>query len=165
MRIPAMMGAVVLLILTTCGEARAQSHSGRGGGVVLQPWEGERLTFCDSPELSATIKVDSATVGAQRFSMGTGELAPRTSNASRGHRMDELIYFVRGRGWGAVGTDTVPVHSGTTLYLPQGLPHAFINPTDEVMEFVWVSAPGGFAEQLRSVGVPLGTTCPTPATR
>lgn len=165
MRIRTITAVLVLLVLTSSGEARAQTHPERGGGVVLQPWEGERLTFCDSPELSVTIKVDSATIGARRFSMGTGQLAPRSSNASRGHRMDEVIYFVRGQGWSVVGTDTVPVHSGTTLYLPLGLPHAFINPTDEVMEFVWVSAPSGFAEQLRGAGVPPGTKCPASAVR
>lgn len=68
-----------------------------------------------------------------------------------------------GRGWTVVGTDTVPVHTGTTLYVPQGVPHAFINPTDEVMEFVWVVAPRGFEEGLREAGVPPGTACPPPA--
>lgn len=166
MRTLLVMCTVAVLVPAAGSEARAQTHPERQGGAVLQPWEGERLTFCDSPELSVTIKVDSAVTGAKRFSMGTGVLAPRTSNASRGHRtVDELIYFVRGRGWSVVGTDTVPVHPGTTLYLPQGIPHAFINPADEVMEFVWVDAPGGFAESLRSVGVPPGAACPSPTGR
>ena len=107
-----------------------------------------------------TLKVDSATAGATRFSMATGELAPRTSNASSGHQHDEIIYFVRGMGQAVIGSDTVPVHTGTTLYLPQRLPHAFINPTDQATEFVWVVAPRGFEERFRTVGVPLGTPCP-----
>lgn len=140
--------------LAAGGELSAQS------AAVVQPWEGERLTFCDSPELSVVLKVDSARTGARQFSMGTGELAPKTSNASRGHRTDEIIYFTGGMGTAVLGRDTVPVHQGTTLYIPLGLPHAFSNPTDVPMEFVWFVAPRGFEEALRSAGVPARSMCP-----
>lgn len=160
----AVMVATAVLILTSGviaeAQARAQVQPDRQGAVVVQPWEGERLAFCDTPELSAVLKIDSATAGAMRFSMGTGELAPRSSNAGRHRGNDEIIYFVRGRGEAVLGTDTVPVHTGTTLYVPQEVRHAFINPTDEVMEFVWVIAPRGFEKSLREAGVPPGTPCP-----
>lgn len=164
--IPPLVCLLVFLFLTgAASEAGAQAgaHPNVSRGAVVQPWEGERLTFCDSPELSATLKVDSATVGAKRFSMGTGVLAPRSSNTGRHRSNDEIIYFVRGTGQAVLGPDTVPVHPGTTLYVPQGLSHAFVNRIDEPMEFVWVIAPRGFEEALREVGVPPGTPCPHPA--
>lgn len=165
MRFTRVLVALLVLLPGMATEARAQAAPSASSprGAVVQPWEGERLKFCDAPELSVVLKVDSATAGATRYSMGTGSLAPRMSNASAGHRHDEIIYFVRGLGQAVVGTDTVPVHPGTTLHLPMGLRHAFINPSDEVLEFVWVVAPRGFEEGLREVGVPPGTPCPQSA--
>jgi mannose-6-phosphate isomerase-like protein (cupin superfamily) len=144
----------LFMILGTAAHVPAQT------ATAVQPWEGERLTFCDSPELSVVLKVDSARTGARQFSMGTGELAPQSSNASRGHRTDEIIYFTRGMGTAVLGTDTVPVHPGTTLYIPLGVPHAFSNPTDVKMEFIWFVAPRGFEEALRSGAAPPNTLCP-----
>lgn len=156
-----------LLVFVPCAasDAAAQGPPAAGAvnGAVVQPWEGERLVFCDAPELSVTLKVDSATAGATRFSMGTGVLAPRSSNTGRHRSNDEIIYFVRGIGQAVLGSDTVPVHPGTTLYVPMGLSHAFVNPTDGPLEFVWVVAPRGFEEGLRRVGVPPGSRCPAPA--
>jgi mannose-6-phosphate isomerase-like protein (cupin superfamily) len=147
---------VIALYMTLAAGAQVSAQS----ATVVQPWEGERLAFCDSPELSVVLKVDSARTGARQFSMGTGELAPKTSNASRGHRTDEIVYFTRGMGTAVLGRDTVPVHRGTTLYIPLGLPHAFTNPTDVPMEFVWFVAPRGFEEGLRAAGVPSHSMCP-----
>lgn len=150
---------VLVAAAATEGSAQNVSPANSHGGMVVQPWEGQRLEFCDSPELSVTLKVDSAMAGATRFSMGTGQLAPRSHNTGRHRNNDEIIYFVRGMGQAVLGPDTVPVHPGTTLYVPQGLVHAFVNPMAEAMEFVWVVAPRGFEEALREVGVPPGTPC------
>ncbi len=165
----AILTLVPLLVLLsgafTEAGAQAEAHPKRQGGTVVQPWEGEQLKFCHAPELTAVLKVDSATAGATRFSMGTGGVAPRSSNGGRHAGVEEITYFVRGRGWGVVGTDTVPIHPGTTMYVPEGVYHAFINPTDEEMEFVWVVAPRGLEDSFRARGVPPGTPCPPTAPR
>lgn len=158
---------VVLLSLIsgvfTKAEAQIQVQSKPKGGMVVQPGEGAKFIFCNSPELALTLKVDSAQAGATRMSMGTGELAPGTTHGPAQHPgVDEIVYIVRGRGQAGVGTGTVPVGPGSTLYLPDGISHTLTNVSEEPIEFVWIMAPWGVEEGLRQFGVPAGTPCPQP---
>jgi len=129
-------------------------------GLAIPPGGGHTVTFCTSPEISATIKIDPPSGGSTRFSMGTAELAPRSSNSGVHRTTDEIIYFVRGTGTAQIGEETVVVEPGTTLFIPEGLRHSFTNSSDEPMEFVWVFAPAGFEAGFRTSGVAPGTACP-----
>ncbi len=141
-------------------DAVAQAHSTVQRQYLIQPSEGEHLVFCSAPELSVTIKVDSVATGATRFAMGTAELAANDSNAGVHEDVDEVVFFLEGRGRAFVAEDTVAVRSGLTMYVPQGIWHGFINTTEAVMRFVWVVSPEGLAQRFRSAGLPPGSDCP-----
>lgn len=71
-------------------------------GVILAPGGGSQL-FCDTPHLDVTVKVGNAQ-NSTSMEMGTARLAAGTENFGR-HRVDEIIYFVRGRGFATVGDE------------------------------------------------------------
>ena len=121
-------------------------------GHVLQPDEGLKLIFCSAPGLSVTIKVDSVSGGATRLAMGTAEIAPRASNVGIHRDEDEIIYFSGGRGRAILGTDTVAVDPGATMYVPHGVRHGFMNGGDAPLQFVWVDVPGALASKFRAAG-------------
>jgi mannose-6-phosphate isomerase-like protein (cupin superfamily) len=156
----AFLPSTVFLSLVCVTHAAAQVHSTVQRQYLIQPTEGEHLVFCSAPELSVTIKVDSVATGATRFAMGTAELAANDSNAGVHQGVDEVVFFLEGRGLAFVEDDTVAVRSGLTVYVPQGVWHGFINTTAAVMRFVWVVSPQGLAQDFRSVGLPPGSECP-----
>lgn len=150
--------ATVLWSLGAGTIAGAQVEPGQSR-YIIQPAEGDRLRFCDSPELTVTIKVDSVATGATRFAMGTAELTTRNFGIHRGE--EEIIYFTRGQGLAVVGADTVMFQPGTTMYVPPDVRHGFINTAEEPAEFVWFMAPRGFEERMREGAAPPGA-CPAP---
>ncbi len=156
---------ILLLVLAACasGPASIQSAPLPQSRYVIQPSEGERLRFCDTPELTVTIKVDSVRTGATRFVMGTAELT--TQNFGRHRGEDEIIYFTKGRGRAVVGEDTVAFQPGTTMYVPANVRHGFINTGREPVKFVWFMAPRGLEQRFREGAAPPGTQCPSPVTR
>lgn len=155
-----LLSLLLLLALAACTarEGRIPAYAARPHRYIIQPGEGEHLRFCDTPELSVTIKVDSVRTGATRFVMGIAELT--TQNFGRHRNEDEIIFFTRGRGRAVIAEDTVPFRPGTTMYVPQGVRHGFINTGREPVEFVWVSAPRGFETRLREGASPSGP-CPS----
>ncbi len=156
---------LALLPLALTGSSRSGSTSElvaqQPTGAVIPPDEGEKLIFCGAPGLSATIKVDSASTGATRLAMGTAEIAARSSNVGVHRDEDEVVFFYRGSGSAILGSDTVPTEPGTTMFVPRGLRHGFINPGDSSLVFVWVVVPGSLAQRFRSVGRPVGRSCPS----
>lgn len=138
-----------------CSSLSAQSTL---GGRILSPAEGEPLVLCHAPDLSINIKVDSATTGATEFSMGTASLIVGGSNSGV-HDVDEITYFTHGRGRGIIGTDTVAVEPGSTMYVPRGVRHGFINTGGSALQFVWVVSPRGLEDRFRVRGVRPGLSC------
>ena len=67
------------------------------------------------------------------------------------HHQEETIHALKGRYKVRIGDETFVCEEGGFAYLPAGLPHAFLNLTDEPGELVMVFAPGGghrFFEEL-----------------
>ena len=67
------------------------------------------------------------------------------------HRQEETIHALKGRYKIQIGADSFHCEEGGFAYLPSGLPHAFLNLTDEPGEIVVVYTPGGghrFYEEL-----------------
>jgi mannose-6-phosphate isomerase-like protein (cupin superfamily) len=129
-------------------------------GSVIPAHAGTPLIFCRSPGLSVNIKVDSASTRATRFAAGTAELAAGAVNAAAHTNNDEAIYFLTAGGRAFVGTDTIEIHPGLMLYVPQGLHHGFVSPPDRPVRFVWMIAPQELARGFRARGVPPGSACP-----
>src|SRR6202008_1245822 len=59
------------------------------------------------------------------------------------HSQEETIHVVIGRFKVRIGDELPPLEPGGFAYLPAGLPHAFLNLTDEPAELIVVYAPGG----------------------
>ena len=67
------------------------------------------------------------------------------------HRQEEAIHVLSGRFKIQVGDETFRCDEGGFAFLPSGVPHAFLNLTDEPGEIVVVYTPGGghtFYEEL-----------------
>lgn len=131
-----------------CRSQRTQSPS---AGKFIQPAEGESLVICTAPELAVTIKVDSATLNAKPFTMGTATLVVGGSNFGT-HDFDEITYFIGGRGRGVIEADTADLEPGTTMWVPKGVRHGFINTGGTPLQFVWVVSPRGLEESFRARG-------------
>ena len=137
----------------------SSAAAARSSGYVLQPHEGERLIFCDSPALAVNIKVSPATTGDAPFAMGTAELSG--TNAGTHRNEDEIIYFVSGTGSAFVGDRKVRIEPGVTMYVPRGVRHGFTSEGDDPVRFVWVIAPTGLEERFRAGGHPPSFNCST----
>ena len=67
------------------------------------------------------------------------------------HLQEETIHVLTGSYKIQIGDETFRVGEGGFAYLPSGVPHAFLNLTDEPGEIVVVYTPGGghrFYEEL-----------------
>jgi quercetin dioxygenase-like cupin family protein len=67
------------------------------------------------------------------------------------HEQDEAIHVLSGRFKVRIGDQQHTLEPSGFAYLPAGLPHAFVNLTDQPAELIIVFAPGGghkFFEQL-----------------
>jgi quercetin dioxygenase-like cupin family protein len=67
------------------------------------------------------------------------------------HHQDETLHVLKGRFKVRIGDEQHTLEPGGFAYLPAGLPHAFLNLTDQPAELIIVFAPGGgrkFFEEL-----------------
>lgn len=143
-----------LIVLSLLGQGSGLV-GGSGGapkqtGHVLQPAQGERLFFCDAPDLNVNIKIDSVTTGASQFAMGTAELNGSNTGTHQGE--DEIIFIYEGRGRVLVGEDWFDAGPGTTMYVPRGVRHGFTSEGGP-LRFVWMIAPPGLGSRFREGGV------------
>jgi mannose-6-phosphate isomerase-like protein (cupin superfamily) len=170
MRVSAAAGGLVLLLVgcvprspvnpAGTGSAATAATTPRGSLIPLHA--GTPLVFCRTPGLSVNVKVDSVATGATRFAAGTAELAPGAVNAAAHASNDEAIYFLSAGGRAFVAADTIDIHVGLMLYVPQGVHHGFVSAPDSPVRFVWMIAPQDLARGFRARGVPPGSACPAP---
>jgi quercetin dioxygenase-like cupin family protein len=67
------------------------------------------------------------------------------------HHQDETLHVISGRFKVRIGDENHTLEPGGFAYLPAGLPHAFLNLTDEPAELIITFTPGGghkFFEEL-----------------
>jgi quercetin dioxygenase-like cupin family protein len=111
-------------------------------GYILGPGEGQAA-------MSHIIKADPV-LGSNRLGLGTQVIASGRGIEFHAHGLaDEILYVVRGRGIGAVGTTKAPLLPGSIIYAPAGAWHA-IHAEDE-MEVMWISSPPEFSNYLRNL--------------
>jgi quercetin dioxygenase-like cupin family protein len=134
-----------LLFFAAFGSATF-AHSTRAAdsieGYILGPEEGQ-------PAMNHLVKVDPA-LGSKHLGLGTQILKPGRGIEFHAHGVeDEILYVVRGRGIGAVGTAKARLEPGSIIYTPAGAWHAVH--AEEEMEIVWVSSPPEFSRYLRDL--------------
>jgi quercetin dioxygenase-like cupin family protein len=76
------------------------------------------------------------------------------------HHQDETIYVLSGRFKVRIGDELHTLDSGGFAYLPAGLPHAFLNLTDQPAELIIVFAPGGGHKFFEELGPATRTATP-----
>jgi mannose-6-phosphate isomerase-like protein (cupin superfamily) len=108
-----------------------------------------------------TVKLDSAASDRQ-FSM-VEALAFRSTEPPRHiHRNeDEAWYILEGAMTFHVGDDVLPATSGSFVFAPRGIPHAFTVDIEPTRVLVFAS-PGGFEQFALEVGEPAAGDEPPP---
>jgi quercetin dioxygenase-like cupin family protein len=76
------------------------------------------------------------------------------------HHQEETIYVLRGRFKVRIGDELHTLDPGGFAYLPAGLPHAFLNLTDQPAELIIVFAPGGGHKFFEELGPATRTATP-----
>lgn len=116
---------------------------------VLAPGEGLRLQ--SGPGRDLIFKVTGEDTGGA-FDYFIVEVAPHGGPPLHvHHKQEETIHALKGRYKIRIGDEVFVCEEGGFAYLPSGIPHAFLNLTDEPGEIVVVYTPGGghkFYEEL-----------------
>ena len=68
------------------------------------------------------------------------------------HHQDETIHVRVGQFKVRIGEDLFELEEGGFAYLPKGIPHAFVNLTDEPAELILTFTPGGGAAFFAELG-------------
>jgi len=117
--------------------------------LVHAPEDGLRLQ--SGPGRDLIFKVTGDDTGGA-FDYFTVEVAPHGGPPLHvHHRQEETIHVLSGRFKVRVGDELHVLEPGGFAYLPSGLPHTFLNLTDEPAEIIVVYTPGGcqaFYEEL-----------------
>jgi quercetin dioxygenase-like cupin family protein len=118
------------------------------GPKVLEPAEGLRLQ--SGPGRDLVFKVTGEDTGGA-FDYFIVEVAPKGGPPLHvHHKQEETIHILRGHYKIQIGEETFRCREGGFAYLPSGVPHAFLNTTEDPGEIV-VYTPGGghkFYEEL-----------------
>jgi quercetin dioxygenase-like cupin family protein len=117
--------------------------------TVLAPDEGLRLQ--SGPGRDLIFKVTGEETGGA-FDYFVVEVAPKGGPPLHVHRaQEEAIHVLKGRFKIRIGEGVFYCEEGGFAYLPSGVPHTFLNLTDEPGEVIVVYTPGGghrFYEEL-----------------
>jgi quercetin dioxygenase-like cupin family protein len=79
------------------------------------------------------------------------------------HRQEETIHVLSGRFKVRCDEEEQVLEQGGFAFLPSGLPHAFLNLTNEAAEIVVVYTPGGCASFYEELGPLTRSGAPDPA--
>jgi len=119
---------------------------------VLAPGEGLCLQSGPGRDLVFKVTGDDTRGALDYF---TVEVAPGGGPPLHvHHQQEETIHVLSGRFKVRIGDQFHTLEPGGFAYLPSGLPHAFLNLTDEPAEIIVVYTPGGcqtFYEELGPV--------------
>jgi quercetin dioxygenase-like cupin family protein len=76
------------------------------------------------------------------------------------HEQEETIHVLTGRFKIRIGDELSTLEPGGFAYMPSGLPHAFLNLTDEPAELIVVYTPGGCHKFYAELGPATRTETP-----
>jgi quercetin dioxygenase-like cupin family protein len=113
--------------------------------------EGEGLRLQSGPGRDLVFKVTGEDTGGA-FDYFVVEVAPHGGPPLHvHHRQEETIHVLKGQYKIRIGDEVFRCREGGFAYLPSGVPHAFLNLTDQPGEVIVVYTPGGghkFYEEL-----------------
>ena len=113
--------------------------------------EGEGLRLQSGPGRDLVFKVTGDDTGGA-FDYFIVEVAPHGGPPLHvHHRQEETLHVLKGQYKIRIGDEVFECNEGGFAYLPSGVPHAFLNLTDQPGEVIVVYTPGGghkFYEEL-----------------
>jgi quercetin dioxygenase-like cupin family protein len=113
--------------------------------------ESEGLRLQSGPGRDLVFKVTGEETGGA-FDYFVVEVAPHGGPPLHVHHsQEETIHVLKGEFKVRIGEEVFRLKEGGFAYLPSGLPHAFLNLTDQAGEVIVVYTPGGghkFYEEL-----------------
>ena len=113
--------------------------------------EGEGLRLQSGPGRDLVFKVTGEETGGA-FDYFIVEVAPHGGPPVHvHHHQEETIHVLKGEFKVRIGEEVFRLKEGGFAYLPSGVPHAFLNLTDQAAEVIVVYTPGGghkFYEEL-----------------
>jgi quercetin dioxygenase-like cupin family protein len=86
--------------------------------------------------------------GLAHLTLTVGESPPGQGTRLHRHDAEELIIVHAGRGTYTVGDTTVEAGPGDVVVIPSGVPHRWVNHTDEPLVHTGVFSTGGFAMEV-----------------
>jgi mannose-6-phosphate isomerase-like protein (cupin superfamily) len=93
-------------------------------------------SFYDLPTISAARakagKLYEEFLRVPTLSVGVYVLAEGASDPQKPHKEDEVYYVVRGRAKMRVGSEEQVVKTGSVIFVPAGLEHAFFDISEEL---------------------------------
>lgn len=108
---------------------------------VLAPGEG--LKFQSGPGRDLLFKVTGEDTGGA-FDYFIVDVAPKGGPPLHVHHsQEETIHVLKGRYKIRIGEDVFHCGEGGFAYLPSGVPHTFLNLTDDPGEIIVIYVPGG----------------------
>jgi quercetin dioxygenase-like cupin family protein len=120
-----------------------------GTPKVLGPDEGLRLQSGPGRDLVFKLTGEDTRGALDYFIVEVGPLGGPRLHVH--HHQEETIHVLSGRFKIRIGDEEHTLEPGGFAYLPAGLPHAFLNLTDQPAEIIVVYTPGGchkFYEEL-----------------
>ncbi len=92
--------------------------------------------------------LEGRAVGLAHLTLTLGASPPGQGTRLHRHDAEELIIVHAGRGTYTVGETTVEAGPGEVVIIPSGVPHRFVNHTQEPLVHTGVFASGSFALEV-----------------
>ena len=119
-----------------------EKHSS-GDGIVLLPGEGKAIHVLGNPWI---IKAGKEDTGGS-IAVLEGEFRPRSGTPAHVHRQhEETFYVLSGEFLFHLGTQTVKATTGTFVFVPRDVAHAFENIGTQPGRILGMMTPGGYEQ-------------------
>lgn len=125
-------------------------------GIVVHEDEGIHI-LTGRRKAPMTIKISKIKHGVDNISFCTEDIIPGRKLRIHKHlNNDELIFIHKGEGTFTLDEQTIPVKTGTVVFVPRGVWHGLENTGKENIIMVFQYSPAGFEEYFIENGTPVG---------
>jgi quercetin dioxygenase-like cupin family protein len=155
------MKGPMLILQTPTARRISMAEKAAAGSIFLAPGEGKGTAPGGPRQIN--IKIAGEPTGG-RYSIVEDTVPAGYATELHVHRnTDEAFYVVKGPLLFQLGVDKREAPTGTFLFIPRGIPHAFMNPTTESATYVLIISPPGFEKYFEERAT-VANSDPTPET-
>jgi len=124
----------------------AKSISDNEKGIVVNPEEGVHL-LTGRRKVPMNIKLSKVKNGVNGISFCMEDMTPgRKMRVHKHLNHDELIFVHKGEGTLTLDEQSIPVKTGTVIYVPRGIWHGLDNTGTENLLMAFQYSPAGFEQ-------------------